>query len=140
VVVAVFLDEPKGQVYGGQIAAPAFREIAAGAMQQLGVTPSVSQAAAPALNTTQAKIALEQVAEDDVDPPGLGPRAGSRVPSVLGLPARRAIAALAATGLLASLEGEGRVISQEPSPGAEVPASATIHLELRSQDSGAPPR
>jgi cell division protein FtsI (penicillin-binding protein 3) len=140
-VVGVFLDEPKGQVYGGIIAAPVFREIAAGALQQLGVSPSVARVVAPQTRPSRPpSLAQEQAAEDDGEPVEVQDDARSRVPSVLGMPARRAIAALAASGLLASIEGEGRVISQHPSPGAEVPPSGTIRLQLRSADAAEQPR
>jgi cell division protein FtsI (penicillin-binding protein 3) len=140
-VIGVFLDEPKGQVYGGVVAAPAFREIAAGALRQLGVTPSASRTVASgSANPRPLSIALEQAAEDDGEPAGFAEGANSRVPSVLGMPARRAIAALAASGLLASIEGEGRVVLQRPPPGADVPPSGTIRLQLRSGNASEQPR
>ena len=37
VVIGVFLDEPKGEHFGGMIAAPIFGEIALGTMRQLGI-------------------------------------------------------------------------------------------------------
>ena len=37
VVVGVFLDEPQGDVHGGEVAAPAFREIVEDAMKMMGV-------------------------------------------------------------------------------------------------------
>ena len=51
VVIGIFVDEPKGDVYGGEIAAPAFREVAEYALKMFGVSPSGSAArrgAAPA--------------------------------------------------------------------------------------------
>ncbi len=40
VVIGIFLDEPAGEVYGGKIAAPIFRDLAAETMRQLGVRRS----------------------------------------------------------------------------------------------------
>jgi cell division protein FtsI (penicillin-binding protein 3) len=40
IVVVIVINEPKGEEhYGGQVAAPVFAEIAAGAMRILNVTP-----------------------------------------------------------------------------------------------------
>src|SRR5579859_6973651 len=40
-VILVVVDDPKGAQYGGEIAAPAFKEIAEGTLRYLGVPPSV---------------------------------------------------------------------------------------------------
>ncbi len=39
-LVAVIVDEPQGEIYGGSVAAPAFGEIAAFALPYLGVPPN----------------------------------------------------------------------------------------------------
>ncbi len=44
-VVLVTVDEPKGTIWGGTVAAPAFREIAQFALQYLQVPPDVPAAA-----------------------------------------------------------------------------------------------
>ncbi len=44
-VILVVIDEPQGDVYGGLVAAPAFKEIAKGALAHLGVPPSPGSAA-----------------------------------------------------------------------------------------------
>ncbi|HEY3447322.1 MAG TPA: penicillin-binding protein [Myxococcales bacterium] len=44
-VILVVIDEPKGDVYGGLVAAPAFKEIAQVALAHLGVPPSPSKIA-----------------------------------------------------------------------------------------------
>ena len=41
-VIYVMVDEPKTDVYGGLVAAPAFREMATAALPYLGVPPSLS--------------------------------------------------------------------------------------------------
>ncbi len=38
-VIAVIVDEPKGSIYGGQVAAPIFRSIAATSLPYLGISP-----------------------------------------------------------------------------------------------------
>ena len=41
-VVAVVVDDPKNQVYGGSVAAPAFQKIVGWAVPYLGINPCVS--------------------------------------------------------------------------------------------------
>jgi cell division protein FtsI (penicillin-binding protein 3) len=48
VVIGVFIDEPKGEIFGGAVAAPPFREIAEYALKMLGVPPEPATAAAAA--------------------------------------------------------------------------------------------
>ncbi|MCM2334750.1 MAG: penicillin-binding protein 2, partial [Anaeromyxobacteraceae bacterium] len=48
VVIGVFIDEPKGEIYGGEVAAPPFREIASYALKMLGVPPDPAARAAAA--------------------------------------------------------------------------------------------
>jgi cell division protein FtsI (penicillin-binding protein 3) len=46
IVVGVFIDEPRGEVYGGEIAAPVFREVTEHALKLLGIPPSAAPAVA----------------------------------------------------------------------------------------------
>jgi cell division protein FtsI (penicillin-binding protein 3) len=39
IVIGVFVDEPKGEIYGGEVAAPAFKEIAEWALRTMGAVP-----------------------------------------------------------------------------------------------------
>ncbi|HUB07788.1 MAG TPA: penicillin-binding protein [Myxococcales bacterium] len=138
-VVGVFLDEPKGEIYGGEIAAPVFRDIAEGALRQLGVPPTrpLTAAAAPTADRSPASAAQVLSApraivpdEAEGDAEETAPSHGPAVPSVVGLPARRAIRLLATAGLTASLAGEGRVVAQRPAAGAALPRDGSIHLQL----------
>ncbi|MBK9516422.1 MAG: transpeptidase family protein [Anaeromyxobacter sp.] len=54
VVIGVFIDEPKGEIYGGEVAAPPFRDIASYALKMLGVPPEPSDVAAGAAAATRA--------------------------------------------------------------------------------------
>lgn len=55
-VVFVMVDEPKGEIYGGLVAAPVFREIASTALADLGVPPEKNMAP----DTTTAKKESEK--------------------------------------------------------------------------------
>jgi cell division protein FtsI (penicillin-binding protein 3) len=135
VVIGVFIDEPRGDVYGGDVAAPVFREVAELAMKVLGVPPSDGALAAAAA-AAEAQAPPPSV-DDDGDSPGLaiGEDAPVQdgevaVPALAGLPARLAIKALSDAELVPDLSGTGRVVSQAPAPGRVVERGARVRLVL----------
>ncbi|HET9553339.1 MAG TPA: penicillin-binding protein 2, partial [Anaeromyxobacteraceae bacterium] len=76
VVLGVFIDEPKGEIYGGEVAAPPFREIAGYALKMLGVPPEPSSAAAA--------VAAAPAPEPAAEPaePAPGPAAAAAAPAL----------------------------------------------------------
>ena len=156
VVIGVFIDEPKGETYGGEVAAPPFREIAEYALKMLGVPPdglpagAAATAPAPAASPPTA-LALRRAAppaappappaEPEAEPAGpppvdvaarrvAGTTGGVAVPALAGLPARAAIRTLEALDLGADLSGSGRVVSQAPPPGRVVERGARVKITL----------
>lgn len=133
-VVGVFLDEPRGEVYGGEIAAPVFREVTEHALKSLGVRPddqalAVAPAAEPAPEGDEdAAPALDDEAPAEGE--AAGSSGGVAVPSLAGLPARAALRELEARELTAELRGSGRVASQSPRPGQVVERGARVRLVL----------
>jgi cell division protein FtsI (penicillin-binding protein 3) len=153
VVIGVFIDEPKGEAYGGEVAAPPFREIAEHALKMMGVPPDATlAAAAPPGGSTgpqaiaplprqaaAAPLAAEpepDEAEADLPPVDVAARRTVRtggsvaVPALGGLPARAAIRALEALDLGADLSGSGRVVTQAPPPGRVVERGARVKITL----------
>jgi len=137
VVIGVFLDEPKGEIYGGEVAAPVFREIAEFALQAEGVP--VAPGRGPAGSSALALAGPEPEREDPAPAPGpelpsRPPREdGSRgvsVPSLEGLPARAALRLLEACDLVAELRGSGRVTGQAPRAGQVVARGSRVRLVL----------
>ena len=132
IAVGVFLDEPRGEVYGGEVAAPVFREVVEFAMKSLGVAPSEAggpEAAAPAPSAPRAPEPEEARALEAAPP--RPPRPGTvAVPALDGLSARAAIRALEAVDLLGEVSGSGRVADQSPPPGAVVGRGARVRLTL----------
>jgi stage V sporulation protein D (sporulation-specific penicillin-binding protein) len=114
VVGLVVLDEPRGAYYGGEVAAPVFRDI---------VTAWAIQGRGPlAMPTT------ELVSGGEAPAP-----AGSRVPDVRLLAPGRAREVLGRQGYDVRLSGEGsRVLAQDPPPGEPAPRGATVSLTLAS--------
>jgi cell division protein FtsI (penicillin-binding protein 3) len=138
IAIGVFIDEPRGEIYGGEVAAPAFREIAEYAMKVLGVRPEKGAALAAAEPPLPAKGDLGAGAEDDgAAPVEIGDRrparpggAGVLVPALRGLPARAAVRTLEAADLGAEISGTGRVIAQSPPAGKVIAPGTRVRLTL----------
>jgi cell division protein FtsI (penicillin-binding protein 3) len=118
-VILVVVDEPKGAQYGGEIAAPAFKEIAAASLRYLGVAPSI-----PARSITTPAPLLAAFSQRPV------PRTDAGVPDVRGLDARAAVASATAAGLRVRTFGSGVVQTQIPAPGGFVPEDRLMTLRL----------
>ncbi len=118
-VILVVVDDPKGAQYGGEIAAPAFKEIAEASLRYLGVAPSVPartiNAAAPLL------AAFSQRKSSRTD---------AGVPDVTGLDVRAAVASATAAGFRVRTFGSGVVQSQIPMPGGLLPEDRLLTLRL----------
>ncbi len=132
IVIGVFVDEPRGEIYGGEVAAPAFKEIAEYALRVLDVHP------APALAAPAPPPAPEPRRPDD-DEPGPAavewaataiPAGRVTVPALAGLPARSAIRALETLDLAAEMSGTGRVVDQSPPPGRAVDRGTRVRMTL----------
>jgi cell division protein FtsI (penicillin-binding protein 3) len=151
VVIGVFIDEPKGEIYGGEVAAPPFREIAEYALKMLGVPPEKGSSAAagpagapappPLATTGSARAPASPAPDPDEEPAALplvevavrrsaGTTGGVAVPALGGLAARAAIRTLEALDLGADLTGSGRVVGQVPPPGRVVERGARVRITL----------
>ncbi|MBS1148654.1 MAG: penicillin-binding protein [Myxococcaceae bacterium] len=137
-VVLVVLDEPKTDVYGGIVAAPAFKEIATAAMPYLSVKPSrpptpEKPGKAPVVAPEPARVAAKAsalnpvvAAIEELD----APAGAVRVPNLTGRAGRDAVAQLLAVALEPRLAGSGRVSSQQPAAGSLVERGTRVTLEL----------
>jgi len=129
-VVYVVVDEPKTDVYGGLVAAPAFREVATAVLPYLGVPPSLSVLA------TAKKVPIPPPMQVKEEPAAAQPvterleQGSVSVPNVQGQVGRDAVARLLATSLEPRLRGSGRVMAQSPAPGAHVARGARVTLDL----------
>ncbi|AKQ64399.1 Cell division protein FtsI [Myxococcus hansupus] len=141
-VILVVVDEPKTDVYGGSVAAPAFKEIATAAMAHLAVPPSrtvapevavaaVSSAPAAAKPGAKASGAARTALADAVTET---PEPGTvRVPDLQGEVGREAVVKLLAAALEPQVLGSGRVVSQTPAAGSLVEKGARVTLELAAR-------
>ena len=118
-VILVVVDDPHGAQYGGEIAAPAFKEIAEGALRYLGVPPSV-----PARTIDTAVPLLAAFSQQN------RAKADAGVPDLTGLDARAAVASATAAGLRVRTFGSGVVQTQTPAPGGVLPEDRLLTLRL----------
>jgi stage V sporulation protein D (sporulation-specific penicillin-binding protein) len=126
VLVLVVLDEPKGEYYGSQVAAPVFAAIVADAFRYLEIPPQAPPApaaATPATRTTAEAAAA--VATRKGPPPG-----AVAVPDVRGMSMRAAASCLERAGLRLVARGTGRAVKQEPTPGAALPPGGVVRVEF----------
>ncbi|MFN0063203.1 MAG: penicillin-binding transpeptidase domain-containing protein [Myxococcaceae bacterium] len=137
-VALVVVDEPKTDVYGGVVAAPAFKEIATAAMPYLGVSPSrtavvkrtpVSEAPAA---TDVPEAPAGEVLKSAVTT--LASAGTVLVPDVKGRSGRIAVAALLERSLAPRLQGSGRVVAQAPVSGARVVRGTPVRLTLDTHE------
>ncbi len=139
VVIGIFIDEPKTDVYGGLVAAPAFKEIAEAAMPHLAVPPSrarpaealaaVSKRAEPLIVKPEKSPVVAAI--ERIDAVTEVPAEGAvRVPDLTGQPGRAAIAQVLGAALEPRLVGTGRVVAQSPGAGALVDKGTRVTVEL----------
>jgi cell division protein FtsI (penicillin-binding protein 3) len=120
--ILVVIDEPKGAEYGGTVAAPVFKQIAEPVLHYLGIPPSIPARTLRVLPSVLAAFSQESGSSARVG--------GGRVPDMLGMDARGAVARATAAGLRVRTIGSGVVQSQIPLPGDVLPQNAMVTLRL----------
>ncbi len=133
--IAVIIDEPKGAIFGGVVAAPVFREIAAQSMRVMGYYPrpefqkDKNPKTTPVLAgmlpsraeaATSAPADLKQTVK--FAPPSLEvPKEPFKVmPDLRGYTIRQVLNLLSHSGLRCRYEGSGMAVSQDPAPGTTI--------------------
>ncbi|MFN7952491.1 MAG: penicillin-binding protein [bacterium] len=153
-VIVVAIDEPTGPAtFGGQVAAPVFREIARRALPIVGVPVGVAPSAPiPAFAPEALRIArAEETADGRARPraeggagvraPGASRGAADRgrglppdratgehgvVPDLAGLSVRAALRESARLGVPVSIEGRGLCVAQEPAAGEPLAVGGSL--------------
>ncbi len=156
VVVLVMIDEPGKAIYGGLVAAPAWKAIATSALASREVFPSdpaaqaafLAAASAPvdkgktkALSADAAALLGEAVLDGEVGAEGAvaalepgtaepGSETSRKMPDFAGLPIREVLNRSAEVHCDLVLSGTGRVVQQTPRAGAEIAAGERCELVL----------
>jgi cell division protein FtsI (penicillin-binding protein 3) len=135
--ITVIVDEPKGAIFGGVVAAPIFREIAAQSLRILGYYPKeppkdknepvlANLLASPAAAATcpEAKFTLPklQIPKGPV----------TVMPDLRGYTIRQVLNILNRSGLHCRFEGSGMAVSQEPAPGTAITPGATCSVKFNA--------
>jgi len=122
-VIAVVLDEPKTNHYGGIVAAPVFRRIAEASLDYLRIP---RQPVVPPRSRLMPPVVFK-----NLRPPERywGPFDGV-MPDVRGLSLRAAMRAFDGCDCGVRVRGAGYVVEQNPSPGTRLAASEAIALDL----------
>jgi cell division protein FtsI (penicillin-binding protein 3) len=146
IAIAVIIDEPKGGYYGGVVAAPIFREIAAQSLRFLGYYPQGEEntpvlagllpTSAAAQPLPEARLRTPKMA---ALPKSLEVRAAISkkpldvMPDLSGLSMRQVLDVLHRSGLRCRFEGSGLAVGQEPPPGTAISPGATCSVSFRAQ-------
>jgi cell division protein FtsI (penicillin-binding protein 3) len=113
-MILVVIDEPKGQVYGGVVAAPAFNQIAVKTAYYLGISPTEPVARAVASSEREPRkaggIALTRVSTS----PG---ESSMVMPDLRGLSMGRVVDVMGRYSVKLNLVGTGVARLQAPAPG-----------------------
>lgn len=157
--IIVIVDEPKGAIYGGVVAAPIFREIAAQSLKFLGYYPQEAPAAhetllvktltktakketpATAAPSTTVKKEIPAAAAALPKPTPIVQAnlvsipedngALKHMPDLKGMPIRKVILVLNRAGLRCQVEGRGIAVEQRPNPGAALPANNLCFVKFK---------
>ncbi|MBI2083640.1 MAG: transpeptidase family protein [Deltaproteobacteria bacterium] len=118
VAALVLIDEPRGQIYGGVVAAPVFRKVVWEALRELGVSPRTQ----PTILKASTGEMPELIATSSPD----------SVPDFRGLSMREVLRLLEEKKIPAEIEGSGVVYHQEPVAGTRLAKGETCRILLRS--------
>ncbi|MFZ5448381.1 MAG: penicillin-binding protein [Thermodesulfobacteriota bacterium] len=136
--ISVIVDEPRGAIFGGVVAAPIFREIAAQSLRVLGYYPKEppkdkNQPVLASLLATPAAVAAT-APEVKFTPPKLEIPKGplTVMPDLRGYTIRQVLTILNRSGLHCRFEGSGMAVSQEPAPGTAISPGATCIVKFNS--------
>jgi cell division protein FtsI (penicillin-binding protein 3) len=132
--ISVIIDESKGAIYGGVVAAPIFREIAAQALRVLGYYPPTPNA--PVLASLLPAVAHAQGEAETKQTPSTtlasqGPL--TVMPDLQGRTIRQVLDLLHRSGIRCRLDGSGLAVAQDPAPGAPIAPGDICSVKFHSR-------
>jgi hypothetical protein len=133
--ISVIIDEPQGAIYGGVVAAPAFREIAAQSLRVLGYYPRTEPTTVLASLLPAPAAAAQPTPPVPHQPPrpAQSKKPLAVMPDLNGLTIRQVLDLLHRSGLQCRFEGSGLAVGQDPSPGTPITPGATCKVRFKSQ-------
>jgi cell division protein FtsI (penicillin-binding protein 3) len=142
--IVVVIDSPdhrgKNGYYGGSVAAPVFRRIAAELLRTNAVPPTLN--APPPVLVRRNTGSVERPASTPViTPVAFSSTSDPVFPDLSGLSAREASITLARLGMTPKVHGSGTVVTQRPAAGSPFESGGVVTLwlsreppQLRSED------
>jgi cell division protein FtsI (penicillin-binding protein 3) len=127
VVMLVMLDEPKGEKWGSEAAAPIFSAIGGEVLRYLEVPPRDTVPLHIVSGPAEGTLGPGRLASAVVEEPATDARV---MPELRGQTLRQALAVLAPLGAAVKVQGRGRVKDQMPAPGEAMAAEPTVRLTL----------
>lgn len=131
-ITLVVINEPKGQIYGGLVAAPAFKEIMENSLLFLdvpkdepagGVSSFEMASAEPLPDTYGEPEPSSEIDDADTGTAEISERtafSGQTVPNLIGLSLREAAATCSSLNLKLTYSGSGKIVAQRPEPGTRL--------------------
>jgi cell division protein FtsI (penicillin-binding protein 3) len=127
-VALVLIDEPEGQVYGGVVAAPAFRNIMQSALRRMAVAPDKATPVAATAKQIEPSLA-RPIKRSEAIP--LADLNADAVPSFIGLSFREALEKAQSLNVKVRLQGSGYVVKQAPAAGGRWSEEQVLVLNLQ---------
>ncbi len=149
--ITIIVEESKGAIYGGVVAAPIFKEIAGQALRVLGYYPQPEKtdtllangkkakpsksavSPAPALLPVQAAIAAPLNLQNLAAPPETPSGPLTVMPDLQGMTIRRVLDLLHRSGVRCRLQGSGLAVSQDPLPGTPIEPGCVCVVKFEPQ-------
>lgn len=128
-VALVLIDEPEVNSYGGVVAAPAFRNIAQGALRRLAVAPDQSTELPVAAKPTDLPLPRALKRSEN----GFVYGGADAVPDFVGLSLREALERAQSSKLKVRLQGNGYVVTQSPPAGGRWNENEVLVLQLQGE-------
>lgn len=134
--IVIVIDEPKGAIYGGVVAAPIFREVAAQTLRYLGYYPRELPAPAkpngPGEKMPQPVPEIQKPGALEANLVSLPPTSPGKpqMPDLKGQTLRQVLTFVQQAKVKYRLEGRGRVVEQQPEPGQPLDQKTIIYVKL----------
>jgi len=142
-VVYVMVDEPKRSIYGGMVAAPAFRKINRRLISYLNYAPDAKlvklamplseEPAAVAKASVNVAAAERSVCGETVTAKLPAAQLAAVVPDFTGRTIREALSRIAGYRNRVKIYGQGRIVAQQPPPGSRLEPGLNFVFELSSE-------
>ena len=137
-VVYVMVDEPKSSIYGGMVAAPAFRKINRHLISYLNYSDNSDVARltvpAPLKNDAPCKLVdCEVGGQCQLGPDSQSAQVAMVVPDFTGQTIREALTQIGNYHNQVKISGSGRIVAQEPAPGSRLEPGLDFVFKLSGE-------